>query len=680
MSEKAIDTLFKLLDEYKVEVPIVQRDYAQGRRDDHAKMVRRNLLEDMKSAILGKTPPLDLNFVYGKAENNKFIPLDGQQRLTTLFLLHLHAFYDDDTKTTLLRKFTYETRTSSRDFLEQLTENRETVFSANLLPSKEIEDSAWFVSYWKYDPTIQSALTMLDDIKTVFCDVENLAQKLSSQEFEPIVFKFLEMKDLGMEDSLYIKLNARGKPLTSFENFKARLFGRLKKLELDFTDEFEQSFDSEWTDLFWSNYKENFDQTYLTFFGVLIMNHEICSTDTDWSDTLDFEKIDVKIFETIFYTLNFLKNNHDIELIHGLIFNALREKRTYYDRLLFHAATTYLYRAEGIDNGSFEEWVRIFKNLILNSQIDTLVLYRRAIEGINKLAEKWDNLIEYFSQNGNVTGFSTEQIEEEKNKAQIILQSKEFAKEIYKAEQHPYFSGQIRCALHYAMNSKKKYDMGSFVRYWDKISALFDESKPKHGNLLRQALLTFGDYTLQVAAYKTLCIDDPNEASSTPSLKRLFSSHGIIVKKLLDSLNSNDDIAFQLKNIVKNSTVSKNDWRYCLIRFSNLFIWMSNSHLRLRKVSRELIIVPNKSSNGYNYEIFLLALHGLLKQKGLKSTFEGDLGTWADRYLYVKGFDVRFKEGKFIIKDKTNSIVFETTTDDPIAEVVKHIGSICTVK
>jgi uncharacterized protein with ParB-like and HNH nuclease domain len=92
MNENTLNTLFKLLDAYKVEVPIVQRDYAQGRKDDHTNMVRCNLLLDMKSAVLRKTQPLDLNFVYGKAEQGKFIPIDGQKRLTTLFLLHLYAF------------------------------------------------------------------------------------------------------------------------------------------------------------------------------------------------------------------------------------------------------------------------------------------------------------------------------------------------------------------------------------------------------------------------------------------------------------------------------------------------------------------------------------------------------------------------------------------------------------
>lgn len=239
MSEKTIDTLFKLLDDYQVEVPIIQRDYAQGRQDTHAKTVRSNLLNDMRAAILGETPPLDLNFVYGKVEGEKFIPIDGQQRLTTLFLLHLYAFHNDKTKTHILHKFTYETRITSREFLKALTNNRAAVFASGTIPSAEIEDSEWFVSGWTHDPTIKSVLVMLDDIQATFGNIEHLAEKLTDVGVEPLTFKFLDMQDLGMEDSLYIKLNARGKPLTEFENFKARLIGRIKRLELPYINKFE---------------------------------------------------------------------------------------------------------------------------------------------------------------------------------------------------------------------------------------------------------------------------------------------------------------------------------------------------------------------------------------------------------------------------------------------------------
>jgi len=672
MSEKAIETLIDLLKEYKVEIPIVQRDYAQGRQDDHTNMVRYNLLKDVKSAILRKTQPLDLNFVYGKVEGDKFIPLDGQQRLTTLFLLHLYAFNNDDSKTELLTKFTYETRKSSRTFFEKLIKNRKEVFTSVLSPSKEIEDSAWFVSMWKYDPTIQSVLVMLDAIKETFCDVENLAEKLISSDYVPITFKFLKMNDLGMEDSLYIKLNARGKPLTSFENLKAQLIGRQRKLNLPFVDEVELNFDGIWTDLFWSNSRENFDVAYLTFFGVLFMNKGMISSDSNWANPFDFEKVDAEIFETIYYTLNFLCNNKD-SMAYQLIFNALSDSRTYSDRVLFHAVTTYLHKAKGIDNGFLTQWLRIIKNLTVNTRIDDLEPYRRAIEGINKLADNWNDLLSYFSGDVMVTGFSQEQIVEEQIKARIILQNKSYAEIIYKAEEHPYFNGQIRSALYYAGFYESNGDIEVFKDYWNKISALFNKTEPKHGNLLRRALLTFGDYTLTVGAYKTLCVDRPDEPARTPGMKRLFSNHGVIVKKLLDSLNLNEDISEQLNRIISNSNIQKTDWRYCLIAFPELFIWMSTSHLRLREVGDEMIIIPNKSSSGYNYEIFIAALNIVLKKYGIGSTFEGFLGTWAERYLRVGEWHVRFEKNYFIVSDLDEKVVFKTSSEDPITEVTDYI-------
>ena len=673
MSEKTIETLLDLLDKYEVEVPIVQRDYVQGRQDDHTKMVRFNLLKDMRSAIQGKTPPLDLSFVYGKVEGNDFILLDGQQRLTTLFLLHIYAFYDDDSHTNLLLKFTYKTRKSSRDFLKELTKNRTAIFTSVLLPSDEIEDSEWFVSTWKYDPTIQSALVMLDEIKETFSDIKNLAEKLSSSECVPLTFKFLKMNDLGMEDSLYIKLNARGKPLTPFENLKAQLIDRQEKLKLPFVTEVEQNFDGIWTDLFWLNSKENFDITYLTFFGVLFMNKEIIKNDANWANTFDYQKIDAEVFETVYYTLNFLCENKD-SIAHRFIFNALSDSRTYSDRVLFHAVTTYLYMSKGIDNGSLTQWLRIINNLTINTRIDDLDPYHRAAEGINKLADNWADLILYFSKDGLVSGFLQEQIEEEQIKARMILQSKNFAEAIYKAEEHPYFNGQIRSALYYAKFYESGGDIEVFKEYWNKISALFDKTEPKHGHLLRRALLTFGDYTLPVSAYKTLCVDRPDEPARTPSMKRLFSNHGTIVRKLLDTLSLSEDIKVQLDRIVSSSTIQRTDWRYCLVTFPKLFTWMSASHLRLREVSEEMLIIPNKSSNGFNYEIFIAALNEVLKQHGIESTFEGYLGTWGDRYLSVGEWYVQFEKGHFIVRDSDEAIVFESTSDDPITEVTGYIA------
>jgi uncharacterized protein with ParB-like and HNH nuclease domain len=84
-------TLRELLNKYKVIVPQIQRDYAQGR--DSEIDLRKGFIGKIKQSLEIDAPPLNLDFVYGYTEkiNNvtiAFIPLDGQQRLTTLWLLH----------------------------------------------------------------------------------------------------------------------------------------------------------------------------------------------------------------------------------------------------------------------------------------------------------------------------------------------------------------------------------------------------------------------------------------------------------------------------------------------------------------------------------------------------------------------------------------------------------------
>lgn len=83
-------TLMSLCQEYdKIEIPIIQRDYAQGRKKEGK--VRGRFVEFLIQAFVTQAP-VELDFVYGnvRKEDGKsaFIPIDGQQRLTTLWLLH----------------------------------------------------------------------------------------------------------------------------------------------------------------------------------------------------------------------------------------------------------------------------------------------------------------------------------------------------------------------------------------------------------------------------------------------------------------------------------------------------------------------------------------------------------------------------------------------------------------
>ena len=138
----------------------------------------KDLFESLKN---DKT--LHLQFVYGSVKNgNDFIPLDGQQRLTTLYLLHWYIATRNNTTESYLANFTYETRSSSREFCKALSENTQKFYQAmqealaqiqekrnksnETILSTTIKDQAWFLPFWEQDPTIQSMLTMLDSIHT----------------------------------------------------------------------------------------------------------------------------------------------------------------------------------------------------------------------------------------------------------------------------------------------------------------------------------------------------------------------------------------------------------------------------------------------------------------------------------------------------------------------------------
>ena len=91
--------------EIPVRIPKIQRDYAEGRNTEMIERKRHNLLNDMLDVIYGYRKALSFDFIYGYMINNgetisegwqdagkypniAFEPLDGQQRLTTLFLLY----------------------------------------------------------------------------------------------------------------------------------------------------------------------------------------------------------------------------------------------------------------------------------------------------------------------------------------------------------------------------------------------------------------------------------------------------------------------------------------------------------------------------------------------------------------------------------------------------------------
>ena len=264
---------------------MIQRDYAQGRTDKKAQEVRANLLNDIFD---NEKKSIHFDLIFGSCENRKendgekhcFIPVDGQQRLTTLFLLYLYGQKAGETNTELdLSKFSYDTRRAATDFCESIT-RKEWSLPNDKKVSDVIKDSVWFMNYWENDPTVAGMLNMLDAIHEKA--EESKAKERSFPNLERIQFYFFDLEASGLNENLYLKMNSRGKPLTAFENLKASIekvlpdniksdnakncFPENSDAQESFKEKWKSCMDDDWINAFWdSEHPESTDRSITAF-------------------------------------------------------------------------------------------------------------------------------------------------------------------------------------------------------------------------------------------------------------------------------------------------------------------------------------------------------------------------------------------------------------------------------
>ena len=341
----------------KIVIPLIQRDYAQGRIDKDINRVRSRFLQALYRAVTGE--PITLDFVYGDIdEEGTMTPLDGQQRLTTLFLLHWYAAKKEkisDDKYAFLSRFSYETRYSARYFCAELVKfmpSFETTLSA------DIKNQAWFPFDWKDDPTISSMLVMLDAIDERFKDVPDIWEQL---ENKAITFYFLPIRDMGLTDELYIKMNSRGKPLTVFEHFKAELEREIRALDekngQNTADRIVGKIDKSWTDLLWkyrssgsSDADDNIiDDEFLRYFKFvcdIICYRNGQSPQGYSSDIFDLLHFASKSLQYAWDELFHKSANAGFENTHTILVELLKSKESFDDGILDGIISAFLAQCE----------------------------------------------------------------------------------------------------------------------------------------------------------------------------------------------------------------------------------------------------------------------------------------------------------------------------------------------
>lgn len=510
----------------KIIIPIIQRDYAQGRQDPIINRVRSRFLSSLYDAIVKNSITLD--FVYGDIDSNGVMtPLDGQQRLTTLFLLHWYAARKkgiSNEECSFLANFGYETRYSARYFCKDLIQFIPS-FKGKL--SAEIIDQAWFPLDWKKDPTISSMLNMLDAIDDKFKDIKNLWDRLREGA---ITFYFLPIKDMGLTDELYIKMNSRGKPLTKFEHFKAELERCISDVNASLADRIMRKIDRDWTDMLWlyrnsgSDSEEDIiiDDEFLRYF------HFICdvlcylggeSPQGKSSDEFDLltayftgesKRVlrNIDILESYFdcwckikgyncpadFLNSCMSYKHEnekiivdkankIDILEDCLYSYAdirgRQRKFPLNRIiLLYAVINYLLHQDDISREEYIRRLRSINNLIQNSEDEISDrIDRNRIPAILKqvnaimLQGSIDKSIEI--------NFNANQIDEEKQKKKFLQEHPNQISLLYALEDHPYLKGQISI-------------IGlDHLDYADRFGSLFSCNL----DLIDCAMMTIGNYS-----------------------------------------------------------------------------------------------------------------------------------------------------------------------------------------
>jgi hypothetical protein len=597
----------------EIEIPIIQRDYAQGRKTAKVNRIRENFIDTLCKALLPNAVTEELDFVFGDVElkegesQGKFWPLDGQQRLTTLFLLHCYLAWRVGVRPQdqPWKEFSYATRPGAREFCGFLVECQPE-FSDTL--SAWIKDHADYLPTWQHDPTIQSMLVVLDAMHEWFSrhspNLQAAWAKLVDEEQPAIRFHVLPIKENGLTDELYIKMNSRGKPLTTFENFKAHFEDMLKTVHPHKVNHFSIEVDTSWSEILWTYRGDDhlIDEEFMRYFRFVT---EVCAWKTGVSFDDDSRNDDLA--ELVYgldakckdENLNFLLKAFDVwkgknvkgelegmmtgqsgdgsipllmfhpfemegvDLLHACCRHyGTPRKWTLADTLLLYGVL--LRYIHDVEEASFSKRLRILRNLVEASE-DEIRAGKR--DNMPKLLVDVEQII----VNGNlqqVGTFNQVQVRNELAKATMLEANANLAIELYRLEDHDLLRGGLTAF---------DLDPDLFAQRAQAFNKIFDKSfnggdqpwKPLTG-----ALLALGNYSRQGKRFTGHRLADFGAPANDDPWRELFRgrkdepTHPISAPLMafLDAVSANRTLLDAI-NAYLNDPQTLKDWRYYFVKY-----------------------------------------------------------------------------------------------------------------
>ena len=320
-----------------IRIPLLQRDYVQGSKE--------SVISPFLDSLLDSEQLSDLNYIYGYTdEEGYFIPVDGQQRLTTLWLLYLYVASKEyeNTKTFQIR-LTFLSREYAQDFCDVLKDHLHEVLariSEKASLDETIRNQYWFIDSWYQNATVRNMLRTLKYIHRKCAGVNacELWKQLNSEDCR-ITFAFLDMKDDGLDDDIYIKMNGRGRPLSVYENLKSWMDEKIrsviaqrgKKESADWCRQWLKNIDNKWTRLFWENrnlaqeHPEEIDDEQLYYFCNLLILYWMKHIDNLTCHIEQIKNNNPYLYEELLAMFPKLNENDEVKEVVGCLFDSLQK-------------------------------------------------------------------------------------------------------------------------------------------------------------------------------------------------------------------------------------------------------------------------------------------------------------------------------------------------------------------
>ncbi|EPH6131510.1 DUF262 domain-containing protein [Campylobacter lari] len=724
---KNITNFKKLIEECQIKIPIIQRDYAQGRIE--ASVIRDKFLDNIL-AHLNNNKEMRLDFIYGSVKNDVFLPLDGQQRLTTIFLLYWYFGKKEDKEIDFLKKFTYETRASSREFCQKLIQEEFNTFEDGDKLSEKIKNSSWFLYFWDNDPTIKSMLAMIDDIH----------KKFSNEEFfdklELLKFHFIKLENFNLDDDLYIKMNARGKKLTDFEIFKAEfekfLISNKKNL---FKEYFIKNIDGEWTDLFWrlgfKNKHHLIDDAFMNFF--YFISEMLHVKNKEKTTVIDFENMKKnisKLIENVYFNdenidfffkaIKYLENiaNFNKE---NLSVNFEKNKLALFDKypdllikvinndkgnlinlqqkiLLFIIISNFVENEGNINVVNLLDKLRIVRNLIQRiralkqGKIDytATLSYEKLHYILNmSLVNVKENIYTYLINNEvklTNTDISKDSLDQEVYKAKYIQNDNNLKYTIQQLEDYKYICGDLSFFL---FEDKKLLKFAS-----DNIDEIFNSQT----HLIIRSLLTIDDYVKYIGFAGSgskyyFGVDDKWEILLTKNNQndmedcidylnlfyQFFKKYKSIKDEFLD-YDSNEILEQLVSDYLNNKgNINYISWVYYFIKYGdkifnntekrekNYFVWYDEENFNIDKMYGETM--GSKYVNTYVKILSEISNIHLIEDEQ-RSEYIKIADKIEIKSCNKNGWLVKLND-RFIVENINNNFVLEKEDEDGVY-ILKH--------